>query len=192
MSLSRNHRRGAFTLIELLVVIAIIAILIGLLLPAVQKVREAAARAKCSNNLKQVALACHGFHDVNGSLPRGAEENVYPQPNPTGGTTTFIGTSWLVYILPYMEQQALFTKYDFTIGYSTANNALVGMTPPSTYHCPSGPPPSQYTDPNGTATGNLTTHYYGVMGPGGATNPTTLTIGSTTYSYTVGNPAANG
>ncbi len=190
MSLPRQ--RSGFTLIELLVVIAIIAILIGLLLPAVQKVREAAARAKCSNNLKQLALACHGYHDANNALPRGVEEDVLPQPNPPGNTTVFKGTSWLVYVLPYMEQGALFKQYDLTQGYSTAVNALVGMTPPSTYLCPSGPPPSQYTDPNGTVTGNPTTHYYGCMGPGGAANPTTMTIGSTTFSYTIGNVGTNG
>jgi prepilin-type N-terminal cleavage/methylation domain-containing protein len=192
MSFPLTRRRAGFTLIELLVVIAIIAILIGLLLPAVQKVREAAARAKCSNNLKQLALACHGFHDANNVLPRGAEEDVYPQPNPPGNTAVFRGTSWLVYVLPYMEQSPLFSKYDLAQGYSTATNAAVGMTVVPTYYCPSGPPPSQYLDPNGTVTNNPSTHYYGVMGPAGATNPTPNVINGTTYNYTVGNAGGNG
>ena len=124
------NRRTGFTLIELLVVIAIIAILIGLLLPAVQKVREAAARMSCQNNLKQLALAAHNYHDANEKFPPGV---FMPYAKDGNGfcqdVTRPFGPNWAVYLLPYIEQNNLYNQAN-VIAYQAIAGTMNGNTDP--------------------------------------------------------------
>lgn len=166
----RSPRRG-FTLIELLVVIAIIGVLIGLLLPAVQKVREAANRMKCANNLKQLGVALHNFHSTQGGFPKAGKLSNQ--------------LSWHVFILPFMEQDGLYRQFSFASGpYDGAGatgpnkNIIAINNKVNMFLCPTSPvtqmvitPPSYWiTTEEVNGVPPYTTHYYGIMGPKG-TNP---------------------
>ena len=163
--------RTALTLIELLVVIAIIAILIGLLVPAVQKVREAAARAQCSNNLKQLGLACHMYQDSRKKLPPGWVTSTSAQPSP--------GWSWATVIMPYIEQSTLFNAIAPDVatpgGVPAVNAALA--TPVPVYQCPSdgGAFINPYFQGGGYAKNNYVCNRW-VLGPNSSSLPANLSI----------------
>ncbi|MDA0831767.1 MAG: DUF1559 domain-containing protein [Planctomycetota bacterium] len=161
--LSRRMRTKGFTLIELLVVIAIIAILIALLLPAVQQAREAARRTQCQNNLKQLGLALHNYHDVHKVFPPGQVNQLFlnftsatgaqsndPTEAVTPGSlgTGLHGTSWMLQILPYMDQATVYNQWNFFLNVVDNGNPLYtplippGLKPPATteiaaFYCPS-------------------------------------------------------
>jgi prepilin-type N-terminal cleavage/methylation domain-containing protein/prepilin-type processing-associated H-X9-DG protein len=139
-----RSRRGAFTLIELLIVVAIIAVLMGLLLPAVQNVRESAARAQCSNNLHQMGLATQGYHDVNHSFPPGYSATT---PYSDGATDTAPGWGWGAFLLPYIEQENLWRQLNFNqpVENSPAIKTILGV-----YLCPSDiTPPAAFAVTDG-------------------------------------------
>jgi prepilin-type N-terminal cleavage/methylation domain-containing protein/prepilin-type processing-associated H-X9-DG protein len=156
-------RRG-FTLIELLVVIAIIAILIALLLPAVQQAREAARRSACKNNMKQLGIAMHNYHEIHKSLPSGYVSSK-PGTNSSwcrsGGLQ---GAPWAVLILPQMEQNNLYQQFDFDVPFQASSNQMAApnvdvIQVVNTYLCPSDANPSDKEE---------ATHYFGVQGGGSA------------------------
>lgn len=169
---NKTAQRG-FTLIELLVVIAIIAILVALLLPAVQQAREAARRTQCKNNLKQMGLALHNYHDTFSIFPMGFTDVI-----PGNTELTNSGWSWMTMILPYVEQGPLYSQFNFATspyalttpgGQAVQNQALVA-TPLAVFSCPSDTKPALAANNAGAAAAGAgtnaiaTTSYCGVRG----------------------------
>lgn len=180
--------RSAFTLIELLVVIAIIAILVALLLPAVQQAREAARRSSCKNNLKQIALALHNYHDTHNVFPPGCMTNRANAITTTGNQGPGNALSFHVMILPMMEQSALYDQFNFNSpNYTFSRQHAINRV--DAYLCPSAPTNitiSLHADDHFNNQRCYSTHYYGILGPLG-------TIQGTTSTYSVDpNPSGHG
>lgn len=151
MNLFRHRSTTGFTLVELLVVIAIIGILVGLLLPAVQAAREAARRMQCTNNLKQLGLAVHNYHDTHKTIPPGGIHFDVTGANHWAGQPRTVYSGWGVAILPFLEQTNLYNRYDQTVFNVHANNIPVHQTKLPFYICPSDVGKDAMIVPNQTA-----------------------------------------
>ena len=162
---SNPIRRNGFTLIELLVVIAIIAILIALLLPAVQQAREAARRTSCKNNLKQIGLAMHTYHDSALLFPPGYISRGVTMMDPASAETG-PGFSWGTMLLPYVEQGNIYHQFNFSLDATDANNLTLGQEVLSVFRCPSDTAPDKFTV--GT-TELASANYVGIYGYGSVT-----------------------
>ena len=180
-------RRSAFTLVELLVVIAIIGVLVALLLPAVQAAREAARRSQCQNNMKQVGIAIHNFHDVMLIFPPGASADKAPWKTPPTAANAHWGSSWMVHLLAYIEQTSILDKWQFSgqSGWQNSNNnATIKGLKIGVYRCPSTALPqlNPYTAtlPGAGGTGIMYTSYVAISGS--ATDSGVLTYASNIVS----------
>jgi prepilin-type N-terminal cleavage/methylation domain-containing protein len=162
-----SSRRG-FTLIELLVVIAIIAILIALLLPAVQQAREAARRSQCKNNLKQIGLALHNYHDTYNQFPTGSVYTTDAPSQGDGAHSNFrnanYGSTWLTAILPMFDQAPLYNRYNFSV--PSQNNASVTSVEMPALKCPSALRLRPATGPLVAAGSNGTANVHGTYAKG--------------------------